>query len=77
MALPASGVKFDCQLPYRRHLRAVAVRASQCLGLLRKASPLLDPRSHQTVYCAFLHPVMEYCPLVWMGAADCHLRRLD
>ena len=71
------GVTFDCQLSYRRHLCAVAVRARQRLGLLRKASPLLDPRSCQTVYCWFLRPVMKYCPQVWMGMADCHLRRLD
>ena len=71
------GVTFNCQLSYRCHLRAVAVRASQHLCLLRKASLLLDPRSRRTVYYGFLRPVMEYCPLVWMGAAGCHLRRLD
>ena len=69
-------VTFDCQLSYRRHLRAVAVIASQRLDLLRKAC-LLDPRSLQTVYCGFVRPVKEYCPLVWMGEPDCHLRRRD
>ena len=71
------GVTFDCQLSCRRRLHAVTKRASQRIGLLRKASLLLDPRSRQTVNCGFVRPVMEYCPLVLMGAADCHLRQLD
>ena len=70
-------VTFDSQLSYRRHLRAVTARANQRLGLLRNVSPLLDPCSRQIVYCEFVRPVMEYCPRVWMGAADWHLRRLD
>ena len=36
-------VTFDCQLSYRRHLRAVTVTANQRIDLLRKASLLLDP----------------------------------
>ena len=71
------GVTLDSQLSHRNHLRTVAIRAHQRLGLLRKASPLLDSRSRATVYRGFVRPVMEYFPLVWMGAADCHLQRLD
>ena len=71
------GVTLDSQLSHRNHLRTIAIRARQRLGLLRKASPLLDSRSRATVYRGFVRPVMEYCPLVWMGAADCHLQRLD
>ena len=47
-------VTFDCQLSYRRHLRAVTVKASQPLDLLKRASILLDPCSHQTVYCMWV-----------------------
>ena len=71
------GVTLDSQLSLRNHLRTVAIRAHQHLGLMRKASPLLDPRSRAIVYRGFVRPVMEYCPLVGMGAADCHLQRLD
>ena len=67
------GVTLDSQLSHRNHIRTVAIRAHQRLGLLQKASPLLDSRSRATVYRGFVCPVMEYCPLVWMGAPDCHL----
>eukprot|EP00117_Sycon_ciliatum_P008800 scpid69633/ scgid2070/ RNA-directed DNA polymerase from mobile element jockey; Reverse transcriptase len=39
------GVTLDSQLSHRNHLRTIAIRARQRLGLLRKASPLLDSRS--------------------------------
>ena len=71
------GVTLYSQLSHRNYLRTIAIRARQHLGLLRKASPLLDSRSRATVYRGFVRPVMEYCPLVLMGAADCHLQRLD
>ena len=38
------GVTLDSQLSHRNHLRTIAIRARQRLGLLRKASPLLDSR---------------------------------
>ena len=71
------GVTLEGQLSHRDHLRTIAIRARQRLGLLRKASPLLDSRSRATVYRGFVRPVKEYCPLVWMGAVDCHLQGLD
>ena len=52
------------------------MRANQRLGLLKKASPFLDCRSRDRVYKAFVRPIMEYCPLTWMGAAHTHLHQL-
>ena len=55
----------------------VALRATQRLGALRKAFHLLDVPGRIQAYNAFVRPVMEYCPIVWMGAAPSHLARLD
>ena len=71
------GVLFDRSLLYHDHLRNVAVHASQRLGLLRRTSWILGSESLLRVYKGFVRPVMEYEPLVWMGAADTHLRRLE
>ena len=71
------GISFDGQLTFRRHLRTVALRATQRLGALRKAFHLLDVPGLIQAYNAFVRPVMEYCPIVWMGAAPSHLARLD
>ena len=64
-------------LSYRRHIRNIAVRANRRLGQLKKASPFLDCSSRDRVYKAFVRPIMEYCPLAWMGAAETHLQQLN
>ena len=37
----------------------------------------LDHHGRLVVYKGFVRPVLEYCPLVWMGAASSHLAKLD
>ena len=71
------GVQFDTQLSFHQHLPSVAVRARQRLHFLNRAAPILDVRGRERVYKGFVRPVMEYCPLVWMGAATTTLRQLD
>ena len=71
------GVTFDSKLSFRQHLHAVSTRACQRLGFLRKASHVLDHRGRLCAYKGFVRPVLEYAPLVWMGAAPTHLARLD
>jgi len=70
-------VTFDSKLSFGPHLRSVAVRAQQRLGLMRRAAPILSPAGLRTVYNGFVRPVMEYATLVWMGAPAGHLGRLD
>ena len=71
------GVTFDRHLYYGAHLRSTAIRAAQRIGFLRKAYRLLNHHGKTVVYKGFVRPVLEYCPLVWSGAADYHLARLD
>ena len=67
------GVTFDQQLSFRQHIRNIATRACQRLGFLRKASRVLHPRDRSTVYKGFVRPMLEYAPLVWMGASHTQL----
>ena len=67
------GVLFDQKLSLDDHLRSVATRARQRLGFLRRSAHLLSPASWETVYKAAVPLIMEYAPLVWMGAAHCQL----
>lgn len=71
------GVQFDSKLSFGSHLRAVATRARRRLGFLRRAAHFLTPAGRTTVYKAFVRPLMEYAPLVWMGAPPSHIQRLD
>ena len=71
------GVTFDKTLSVGQHLRSVAVRAAQQIGFLRKAPAVVDIPGRLTTYKGFVRPLMEYSPLVWSGAAACHLSRFD
>ena len=71
------GVVFDHHLHFGHHLRMLSIRASRRIGFLRKASNVLGLCGRITAYKGFVRPVMEYCPLVWSGAAPRHLTRLN
>ena len=71
------GVTFDPKLSFAEHIRAVSIHGKQRLGLLRRAAPYVSREGRLTVYKGFVRPVLEYAPLVWMGAAPSHLSRLD
>ena len=70
------GVSFDRTLSYLHHIRSIAIRANQRLGLLRKASRILDTRGRLVVYKSIVRPVMEYASLVWAGSSNAHLQQL-
>ena len=71
------GVQFDKKLSFSGHLHHVSVRAHQRLHFFRKVAPLLDSHGRLTVYKGFVRPVMEYSYLVWIGAPQSHLNRLN
>ena len=71
------GVTFDTHLSYRNHLRAVALRANQRIGFFRKASRVLNRQGRMVTYKGFIRYLLEYAPLVWIGAAQSHIQALD
>ena len=71
------GVTFDKHLFYGPHLQRIALRAAQRIGFLRKSFKVLDTHGRFAAYKGFVRPTLEYCPLVWAGAAPYHLSRLD
>ena len=54
-------ISFDGQLTFRRHLRTVALRATQRLDALRKAFHLLDVPGRIQCFCAPSDGVLLYC----------------
>ena len=71
------GIAFDSQLTFCQQIRQSALRATQRLGFLKKASAVLDPGCRLTVYNGFVCPVLEHGMLVWMGASQTVLAQLD
>ena len=71
------GVTFVSQLTYAQHIHTINSRAQQRLGFLRKASAIVEPPGRLRAYNGFDRLVLEYCPLVWLGAPPSHLAKLD
>ena len=71
------GVTFDRRLHFGQNLHNTALRAAQRNGFLGKAFKMLDHIGRTAAYKGFVQPMLEYSTLVWSGAADGHLRRLD
>ena len=71
------GVTFEAELSFRDHLHSIATRGCQRLGVLRRACRMLDYHGRLCAYKGFVRPILEYAPLVWMGAASSHLARLN
>ena len=71
------GITFDSGLSFKTHLHNTALKANSRLRFLRKAARVLDGAGKRTICRGFVGQVLEYAPLVWMGAASGHLRLLD
>lgn len=77
MEINLLGITIDSRLTYKTHVQRVATKGKQRLGMLRKASRVLDQIGRATVYKSFVRPVLEYSPLSWMGASKSNLAKLD
>ena len=62
---------------FGQHLHRTSVHAHQRLHFLRKAASVLDSRGGARVYKGFDRPLMEYSPLVWLGAVPTQLAKLN
>ena len=55
----------------------LAKKARSRLAALRRLRFVLDDNNMKTMYIMFVRSVMEYGNVVYMGAADSHLNKLD
>ena len=72
------GVILDSKLTFERHIRSLSSSIAEKTGLLRKCYKTFacDATVIKSFY-AFILTHFEYCALVWMSAANCHLKLLD
>ena len=80
------GVILDEKLTFADHLDCVARKANRALGLLMRSFQTgkhgktlynCDFRAIISAYCANVRSVLEYGSVIWSGAADTHLSRLE
>lgn len=70
------GVKIDNALTWSDHIAYVASKISKSVGIIKKASHVLNRGSLLTLYRSLILPYLQYCNLIWGNAAKTHLQRL-
>ena len=77
------GVVLDQKLTFAEHVNSIVTKANRALGLLirtfQSASPRckLNKQAALAAYNANVRSVMEYCSVIWSGAAKSHLVRVE
>ena len=77
------GVIIDQKLDFTDHVASTVTKANRALGLLirtfQSASPRckLDKQAALAAYNANVRAIIEYCSVIWGGAARCHLVRVE
>ena len=64
-------------LSWSKHIRKVARRASQRLGVLFRARAYFNPEQLLLLYKAQVRPVMEFCSHIWSSGPKSDLAILD
>ena len=65
------------KLDWGSYIISIAETASKKIGALVCSVKLLSPDAALYLYKSTIHPCMEYCCHVWVGAASCYLELLD
>ena len=77
------GVTLDSKLTFGPHIDSTVKKANRALGFLIRSFQKAHPGGHlrrSTVlvsYYAHVRSIMEYCSVIWGGAAAVHTKRLD
>ena len=75
--LKLCGFTFDVKMRWGPMIDVLAKKARSRLAALRRLRFVLDDNNMKTMYIMFVRSVMEYGNVVYMGAADSHLDKLD
>ena len=77
------GVILDRKLTFSDQINVMVSKANQALGLLMRSLQAASPRCRMdkkailAAYNGNVRSILEYCSIVWAGAAKCHLTRLE
>ena len=59
------GIVFQSNCSWHEHLNMITSKAWQRINIMRKLKFMLDRKSLQSIYFAFIRPVLEYADVVW------------
>ena len=59
------GVTFECSGTWHNHIQLITSKAWQRIHIMRKLKFRLDRKALETIYMAFIRPILEYADVVW------------
>ena len=83
------GVLLDEKLTFGPHIDSIVLKANTSLGLLMRSFQTgkngrslrdlscRDQKAIVSTYCANVRSVLEYCSVIWGGAAEVHMKRVE
>jgi hypothetical protein len=71
------GLTFNETLTWNDHIEKLAIKAAQCVGLLKRISRDVPRECLETLYKSMVRPLLEYGSVIYDGSAECHLQRLE
>ena len=71
------GFLFDSTLTWQKHIDSVLCHGKQRLGQLYRYRSLLGSQGIATAYKSWIRSSLEYGAILYSGAAQSHLARLD
>ena len=83
------GVLLDEKLTFGPHVDSIVLKANRALGLLMRSFQTgkngrslrdlsrSDRKAIVSTYCANVRSILEYCSVVWGGAAQVHVKRTE
>ena len=75
--LEVLGFQIDNKGNWGKHVETTAKEAKKRLGAIKRIKQYLDDKSYIRMYKAFVRSKLEYGNLVYWGAAETHLGKLD
>ena len=59
------GLYFSHDCPWHQHINHITVKAWARINIMRKLKFKLDRKSLETIYTAFIRPLIEYGDIIW------------
>ena len=70
------GVVIDDQLRWCDHIDHVCTKVRKSLGIIKRASKILNADTLKSLYYTMIFPYLNYCHLVWGKASASQLKRI-
>ena len=83
------GVLLDEKLTFGPHIDSIVLKANKSLGLLMRSFQTgkngrslrdlscIDRKAIVSTYCSNVRSVLEYCSVIWGGAAEVYMKRVE